>query len=496
MTTGYVAIDLGAESGRAIVGSLDGGKVTLEEVHRFRHEPVNLPTGLHWNVTGLWQEICRGLKKAADWSKLHGVRLVSVGVDTWGVDWGLISPTGDLAGLPHAYRDPRNPAACQEVLDKLGIDKIYRTTGIQLMPFNTLYTLYAQWSTHPEMLQAGEQLLLMPDLFHYWLSGKKVVEATNASTSQMVDCQTRIWSAELIEPLGIPMDILGTISPPGTKVGPLLPELAAETGLPEDLMVVAPATHDTASAIAAVPADPSTQWCYLSSGTWSLLGVELDEPCSGPQAQEAMFTNEYGVGNKTRFLKNIAGLWLVQECRRDLERQGQEFTYPELTQQAFEADAFRTLVDPDHEPFGSPGGMIGKLQEFARHTNQPEPQTPGELVRCCLESLALAYRQTMLKLEEVLGRSFTHLHIVGGGGKNALLNQMTADATGKSVCVGPDEATATGNVLVQALAVGDIADLEGLRTVVANSFELAKFEPAAGDAWEKAFERFLASGLR
>jgi rhamnulokinase len=520
MTKGYVAIDLGAESGRVIVGTLvprekkvrdNGahGRVVLEEVHRFTHELLHLPTGLHWNITNLWLEICRGLKKAACWAKQQGgevdgvgaIQLVSVGVDTWGVDWALVSQSGDLMGLPHAYRDPRNLDACRQVVERLDVDAIYRTTGIQQLPFNTLYSLYAQWTCNRETVQGAEQLLFIPDLLHYWLSGNRVVEATIASTSQMLDCHTGGWSKSLLDPLGIPSHILGPISPPGTQVGRLLPQLARETGLPTELVVVAPASHDTASAIAAVPAQPDRSWCYLSSGTWSLLGAELAEPCVSAEAQAAMFTNELGVEGRIRFLKNIAGLWLVQQCRRDLgrrdlghrdlQRQGETLSYIQLTQLAAGAAEFRTLIDPDYGPFLSPGDMLDKIRQYARKTGQPEPSTPGEAVRCCLESLALAYRQTLENLEKVLQQRFTHLHIVGGGGQNGLLNQMTADATGKIVCVGPFEATATGNILVQALALGHLDNLDQLRAVVANSFELETYEPASDNRWQEAYQRYL-----
>ena len=470
MSKGYIAIDLGAESGRVIVGTLVQGKVALEEVHRFMHLPVQLPTGLHWNITNLWLEICHGLKEAAKWASENSAQLVSVGVDTWGVDWALVDKSGNLMGLPHAYRDPRNGSASQQVVEKIGIDKIYHTTGIQFLPFNTLYSLYAEWTLHRQTVESADQLLFIPDLLHYWLSGRMVVEATIASTSQMVDCRTGRWSRELLEPLDLPTDLLGPISPPGTLIGPLRPELVDQTGLPEKLMVVAPATHDTGSAIAAVPAEPGNHWCYLSSGTWSLLGAELAEPCVTAEAQAAMFTNELGVGGRIRFLKNIAGLWLVQECRRDLLEQGQEFSYSQLTRLASEAPDFRTFIDPAHEAFQSSGKMLEKLRQVAADTGQPEPNTPGEAVRCCLESLALAYRSTLLNLEQVLGKQFSTVHIVGGGGRNGLLNQMTADATGKRVCVGPFEATAVGNTLVQALALGDLSDLDQLRSVVAQSF--------------------------
>ena len=491
MSHGYIAIDLGAESGRAIVGTLAEGKLALEEVHRFPHEIVRLPTGLHWDVTHLWREIVEGLRKAAAWAGDHKAKLVSVGVDTWGVDWALIGPSGELIGLPHAYRDPRNRQAYDQAVDRLGEDLIYQSTGIQFMEINSLYSLYAQCSQGRELIDASDRLLFMPDLFHYWLSGEMATEATIASTSQMVDCHSGEWATELLEKLGVPAKILGRISPPATQVGTILPDLAADTGLPDDLMVVAPGSHDTASAVAAAPAVKSDNWCYLSSGTWSLLGAELEEPCVSDAAQAAMFTNERGVGGKIRFLKNIAGLWLVQECRRDLAKQGEQFDYVELTQQAAAAEEFRTLVDPSHGPFQTPGNMLEKIRQFACGSSQPEPETPGQFVRCCLESLALTYRRTLLQLEKVLEREYTTLHIVGGGGQNSLLNEMTAAATGRTVLVGPFEATAIGNTLAQAIAAGDLADLNELRTVVANSFDLQLYEPLSADSWLVAYDRYL-----
>ncbi len=346
MTNGYIAIDLGAESGRVIIGVLERERLRLEEVHRFLHEPVWLPTGLYWNIIGIWQQIVAGLRRAAEWGQSNRVEFASVGVDTWGVDWALVDKAGELVGLPHAYRDPRNNAAYDDVMAKLGADRIYRTTGIQFMPINSLYSLYAHKSADPQAFVAVDQLLFVPDLLHYWLSGVQTVEATIASTSQMIDCHSGDWAHDMLSELGLPTNILGPISPPGTSVGKLRTKLAEDTGLPGNLQVVAPATHDTASAVAAVPSADESNWCYLSSGTWSLLGTELDEPCVSAEAQAASFTNELGVAGKFRFLKNIAGLWLVQECRRDFARRGQEFDYPTLTHLAGESYPLRTLVDP------------------------------------------------------------------------------------------------------------------------------------------------------
>ncbi len=493
MGRGYVAIDLGAESGRVIVGVLADGRLGLEEVHRFNHEPVWLPTGLHWDITGIWREIVAGLRRAAVWTKSNGVEPVSVGVDTWGVDWALADDAGELVGLPHAYRDPRNTAAYEEVLAKLGRDRIYQTTGIQFMALNTLYSLYAHKLADADAVASG-QLLFMPDLFHFWLSGERTIEATIASTSQMVDCHTGDWAREMLGELGLPTPLISPTTSPGSDIGALRKALAEDTGLPAGVRVVAPASHDTASAVAAVPSEPASaggsNWCYVSSGTWSLLGAEIDEACVTPAAQAASFTNERGVANTFRFLKNIPGLWLVQECRRDFTRQGQDFDYAKLTQLADEAQTFRTVIDPVHGAFQSPGNMPQKISEYARATGQPSPESPGQFVRSCLESLAFAYREKLETLETILGRRFDVVHVVGGGGKNTLLSQMTADATGRRVVVGPYEATATGNALVQALAAREVGNLAELRHIVARSFEPAEYLPVSSDRWHEAYERY------
>ncbi|MGD9636385.1 MAG: rhamnulokinase family protein [Pirellulales bacterium] len=492
MKQAYLAIDLGAESGRVIAGTLASGRMQLEELYRFVHEPVWMPTGLHWDITGMWREIVAGLRKAAAWARAFDIRLVSVGVDTWGVDWALVDKAGELVGLPHAYRDPRNQAAYEEVIARLGADRIYQTTGIQFMALNTLYSLYAQKHADPDGLAAAAQLLFMPDLFHYWLSGEKSVEATIASTSQMVDCHTGRWATEMLGEMGLPTGILSEPVAPGTVVGTIRVSLAADTGLPSDLKVIAPPSHDTASAIAAVPAVVGSRWCYLSSGTWSLLGAELDAPCTSPAAQAAMFTNELGVLGTTRFLKNIPGLWLVQECRRDLARKGREMDYAGLTKLAAEAEAFRTLIDPAHADFQTPGEMLEKIATFCERNGHVPPDSPGRFVRCCLESLALKYRDKLATLESILDRKFDVIHVVGGGGKNELLCQMTADATGRRVVVGPYEATALGNALVQAMSAGDVRDLAELRCIVAQSFDLVTYEPNERDAWNAAAEKFAA----
>jgi rhamnulokinase len=490
---GYVAFDLGAESGRAMLAVLDGGKLKLTEAHRFPNIPVRLPSGLHWNLTELWQNLVTGLKKAGELAREQKVKLVSLGVDTWGVDYGLVGKSGQLVGLPFAYRDERNGPAMKRVMKSLGTKRIYDVTGIQFMPFNTLYQLAAEAKVEPAVLAEAKHLLMMPDLLHYFFSGKAVVEETIASTTQMIDPRSKhgTWAKAMLTEAGIPTQLLGKIVPAGTAIGTLRDELAKEAGV-DAIKVIVPGSHDTASAVAAVPVDMNKKqrWAYLSSGTWSLMGAELDKPLINDATLKASFTNERGVGGKIRFLKNIAGLWLVQECRRDFERKGESYSYQQLTDLAAEATPFRTLVDPGHGPFASPGDMLAKIDAFAKATGQPKPTSPGEYVRCCLESLALKYRQTLSQLEALLGEPFDVLHIVGGGGQNRLLNQMTADAIGKPVSVGPFEATAIGNALTQAIGHGQVKDLTALRNIVRASTDLLEYTPKASDAYTAVMPRY------
>jgi rhamnulokinase len=488
----YLAIDLGAESGRTIVGVLENERLELHETHRFRHLPCRLPTGLHWDLTEIWNNILDGVRESIRWCNAQEIELDSLGVDAWGVDWALVSQSGELLGLPHCYRDECHFRAYDEAIDTIGGTAIYEATGIQLMALNTLFQFMARHKSEPALLEKAQWLLFIPDLFHFFFTGNVVVEATIASTSSMTSARTGNWANDFLESLELPTHMLGEISPTGTVVGELLPELAKDVSAPLGLKVVAPASHDTAAAVAAVPAVANENWCYVSSGTWSLMGAELDEPCLTDAAREANFTNEGGIGGSIRFLKNIIGLWLVQECRRAFEQAGGEIAYGELTVAAADAEPFRTILDPDHEPFLKPGEMPEKIAAFARSTNQPEPTEHGQFVRACLETLALTYRRTLNRLEEVTDKHFDVLHIVGGGGKNELLNQMTADAIGRRVVVGPEEATAAGNVLTQALGQGDVRDLSHIRSIVAGSFRPKAYLPAEGSAWDVAFDRFAA----
>ncbi len=493
MPIAHLAFDLGASSGRAIVGVLDGSptKLTLEEVHRFEHVACPTPTGPVWDLTGIWLHLLTGLGNAVAWCKTNRVELKTVGVDTWGVDWALVGRSGELLALPHCYRDPQNEVASQSVLEKLGgFEQLYKRTGIQLLPFNTVFQVAARYEQEPKLFDAAERLVFLPDLFHYWLSGELTTERTIASTSSMLDVNTGEWDHGLMDNLGLPTNILGPIIDPGTVLGTLREEIAQATGASTDIQVIAPPSHDTAAAVAAVPATGKADWAYLSSGTWSLLGAELDQPIYSDVARKVPWTNERGAEGTIRLLKNIAGLWLVQELRRELRQSGDQRDFAQLVEEARRAEPGRTLVDPNHAEFAVPGNMEEKIRRFARDTDQPEPETIGQLVRCCLESLALCYSHTLGQLETVLGHSVEVLHIVGGGSQNTLLNEMTAAAVDRPVITGPVEATAIGNLLVQAIGCGELSGLDELRQVVANSFDLNTVEANSDLAWNQARLRF------
>ncbi|HEY7308465.1 MAG TPA: rhamnulokinase family protein [Gemmataceae bacterium] len=485
----FLAFDLGAESGRGIVGLFDGRKLELEIINRFPNGGVRTLDSLHWDVLHLHHSMLETLRLAA---AVHG-SIDALGVDTWGVDFALLGRGGVLLGNPRHYRDPHTETIMEEAFLRVPRLDIFRGTGIQFMRFNTLFQLLAMRRDRSPLLEMAVSLLFMPDLFHYFFTGIKVNEYTDASTSQMLDPRTRSWAYGLIQAFGMPVEILGTLVQPGTVLGPLRPSVVAETGI-NAAPVIAPASHDTASAIAAVPASSSSSWAYISSGTWSLMGVELKQPLLSDAALEANFTNEGGVSGTTRFLKNIMGLWLVQECRRAWERAGTACSYDDLIRQAEAAKPFASLVDPDDPSFILPANMPKALGDFCRRNGQPMPEGVGGTVRCALESLALCYRWVLERLEALTGKQVDVIHIVGGGSQNALLNQFTADACNRPVLAGPVEATAIGNVLVQALGVGVLGSLADAREVVRRSFEVHTFTPRQPDAWEDAYERFR--GLR
>ncbi len=485
----YVAVDLGAESGRVIAGLYDGQRVRLEDVHRFPNVPVRIAGSLRWDPPRLWNEIQDGLSKAA---VSFGEWIASIGVDTWGVDYVLLSKSGEMLGLPHHYRDPRTQGMLAAALGNVPRKEIFAATGLQFMEINTLYQMLAMSRTDRELLGLADRFLMMADYFHWCLSGSRVVEFTNATTTQFLS-PGGTWAFDLLKRLGIPSHFLPDVVSPGTKLGRLRDDVATRCGLSR-VDVVAPATHDTGSAVAAVPTahTGTPNWAYVSSGTWSLMGVELSQAVLTDKALEYNMTNEGGIDGTYRLLKNIMGLWLVQECRRSFERQGKAMDYARLTHLAEEAPAFRAFVDPDDSRFLAPPDMPTAIADWCREKGQPAPETEGQFVRCCLESLALKYRVVLGRLEELAGSKIDVIHIVGGGSQNDVLNQFTANATGRPVIAGPVEATALGNVLIQARAAGEIGSLSELRDVVRRSTGLKTFEPADRGRWEDAFGRFCA----
>jgi rhamnulokinase len=484
-TKNILAFDLGAESGRGILGRFDGQRLELEVVHRFPNGAVRTLDTLHWDVLRLHGEILAGLRRCV--AERGGVD--AIGIDTWGVDFGLLGRDGTLLGNPRHYRDPHTEGIMEQAFARVPREEVFRQTGIQFMRFNSLFQLLAMQRDRSPLLDAAEALLFMPDLFHYWLTGIKVNELTDASTSQMYDPTARGWAYALLEAFALPARALGTIVPPGTVLGPLRAAVAAETGA-APVPVIAPASHDTAAAVAAVPAQGES-WAYISSGTWSLMGAELPAPLIGPKALAYNFTNEGGVSGTIRFLKNIMGLWLVQECRRAWERAGQSYSYDDLARMAAAAPAFVSIVNPDDSSFILPPSMPAALAEFCTRTGQPVPTEPGAVVRCALESLALRYRWVLERLEELLGRRLDTVHVVGGGCQNTLLCQLTADACNRPVVAGPVEATAIGNVLVQALGLRVIGSLAEAREVVRRSFEVRTYQPEQPQRWEGPYQKFV-----
>jgi rhamnulokinase len=471
MSHQYLAIDLGAESGRAMLADLSGHLLKLQEVHRFPNGPVNLPTGLYWDTLRLFHEILEGLRAAA---RLMG-RLESVAIDTWGVDFGLIGADGALVDNPRHYRDARTAGLPEKLFEIVPRAEIFAATGIQFMELNSLYQLWSVDRETPWRLAHAKALLFMPDLFNYFLCGAMVSERTIASTSQFYDPARGRFATELLQKLGMPAGFLADLVDSGVQLGSIRPALAESCGVPRETPVYTTASHDTASAVAAVPADGRSAWCYISSGTWSLMGMELERPLINEASLAANFTNEAGVGGSIRFLKNIPGLWLLQECRRAWAREGKEYSYDELIAMAREAEHSGAVLEL--EAFQSPGQSAERVMEYCRATEQQVPGTPGAVCRVILHSLAVRYREVLAVLEELTGQRVDAIHIVGGGSRNRLLNQLTADVTGRRVVAGPSEATAAGNALVQALGAGHLGSLAELRQVVRESFAVEEFLP-------------------
>ncbi len=483
----YLAVDLGAESGRVIAGRLAEGRIELEEVHRFPNGPVEVAGTQRWDVLRLWSEILEGLSKAAT---QFGEQIVSVGVDTWGVDYVLLSAKDEILGQPYHYRDGRTQGVMEQAFARVPREEVFANTGLQFMPFNTLFQLVSTQLSDPNLLAAADRFLMMPDFFHWLLCGSRVVEFTNATTTQMLHATDRRWAVDLLRQFDLSPHIFPDIVQPGTKLGALRPEVAAKTGLPR-IDVVTPATHDTGSAVVAVPTQQTgkANWAYISSGTWSLIGVEVQDAILTPEALAQNVTNEGGIDGTYRLLKNVMGLWLIQECRRSFERQGRTYEYGDLTALADDAEPFRSLINPDDERFLSPADMVEAIRSSCESIDQPIPETDGQFIRCALESLALRYRQILEGIESLTGETIEVIHVVGGGSRNDLLNQFTANACNRPVIAGPTEATALGNVLVQARAAGDIGDLSAIRDVVRASSDLVTFEPTDVETWNNAYER-------
>jgi rhamnulokinase len=486
----YIACDLGAESGRVMLGRLETGRLQLEEIHRFPSAAVRVLGSLRWDVLRIFEELKTGLHKVAQ----RHVTISSLSVDAWGVDYVLLNSVHPMLSPPFHYRDARTEETYDKVRASVGSEFIFAETGIQFMPINTIYHLASDAEKSRNLLEVADCFLMIGDYFNYLFCGVARVDESNASTTQLYSPRTRSWSDTLIERCGLPRKIFPQLVAPGTVLGPMLLEVAAETNL-DDVQVVATCSHDTGAAVAAVPAEEKQDWAYLSSGTWSLLGLELPGPLISEKIREHNFTNEAGYGGTTRFLKNIVGLWLLQESRREWARQGQELEYAGLTLEAERAEAFRSLINPKAEQFFRPGNMPKKIAAYCVGTGQPAPETPGQYVRCILESLALLYRVTLEELEQLTGRSIRRLHIVGGGSQNALLNQFAADATQRQVITGPVEATAIGNVLIQAVALGHVESLAALRQIVRDSFILRTFEANAPEGWQAAYQRFIGLTL-
>lgn len=479
-----LAVDLGASGGRVVSGAFDGRLLELEELHRFENGPVAMAGQLVWDLPRLWHEVTEGLRAAA---ARHGRNVSSVGVDTWGVDFSFLGPDAALLANPVCYRDPRTRgmlAAAEAILPR---EEIFAATGLQFLEINSLYQLLSLVRGSSSVLAVADRLLMIPDLFHWLLSGESSNERTNASTTQCFDPQTGDWAFPMLERLGLPRRIFGRITEPGMELGRLRDDVATATGL-AGVRVILPGTHDTASAVAAVPAaePPSSRpdWCYVSLGTWALVGAELDRPLVTPQCLARNFTNEAGVGDTTRLLKNICGLWLVQQCRAAWQRAGQAWTWDQLTALAAEAAPLVTVIDPNDPALVAPADMPAAIRAVAKAAGEPVPETTAATVRSALESVAAAIRRTVIELDDLLGRRVGRVHVVGGGVQNALICQMIADATGRPVVAGPVEATAIGNLLVQLLASNGRLDLRALRCVVRDSFEPVHYEPRDAARWD------------
>lgn len=478
--TRVLAFDFGASSGRAILGTFIDGKLNYEEIHRFENNPIPYKNHLCWDFPTLWAEVKTGLRKAEEKGGFD-----SIGVDTWGVDYGLLDANDHLLDLPVHYRDDRTTGVVNKVYERLSARYLYTYTGNQVMPINTLFQL----ASSPETLQKAQTLLFIPDLFGFMLTGKKYCERSIASTSQMLDPLSETWADVVLEAVQIPDWLVCELIPSGTVVGPVRPELREELHIPESVKVVAVAGHDTQCAVAAMPTN-DTEVAFISCGTWSLFGTELKNPILTEHSRKLELTNEIGANGKINYLKNIIGLWLIQESRREYRRQGTEYSYAELEKLALETAPFGSMIDPDAPEFTPLGNIPARIQRFCRASEQTPPKTVGETMRCIYESLALKYRYTLEQIQQATGKKFKAIHMLGGGAKDRLLCQMTADSCGIPVVAGPVEATALGNILIQLVALGEIENLEQGRNLVRTMTELKTYHPQDIPAWEEAYRRY------
>ena len=483
MKKSVLSFDFGASSGRAIIATLEDGKISLNEVHRFSNDPVTLGGTVYWDVLRLWYEIKQGILKAKPFG------FDSIGIDTWGVDFGLIDKNGVLLENPIHYRDKRNDGMIEYSEKFMPNSDMYDITGIQFMEFNTVFQLLSLYKNRPELMERADKMILMPDLFNYFLTGEKTSEFSMASTGQLLDVRTHGWSEEIIEKCGFDKKLFCDLIKPGTVVGKVSKDIADELGI-QQVDVIAVCGHDTASAMAAVPTDKQ-DFAFLSCGTWSLFGTELENPIVDENSKKFNITNEGGFDYKTSFLKNIIGLWLIQESRRQWMREGSEYSYADLEKLALAEKPFACFIDPDSPEFGKMGNIPERVREFCRRTNQYVPESVGEVMRCIYESLAMKYRYTLETLSVCTGKDYDKIHVIGGGVKDKLLLRMTADATNKRVVAGPVEATVLGNVLVQFIASGAIKDIAEGRKIIAQCEDLKIYEPDNSKTWDEAYEKFV-----
>lgn len=482
----YLAFDFGAESSRAVCGYLENNKLSLREIYRFKTGMLSLDNHFYWNVYRFYEEMLRAMSICAQKEKLQPC---SIAIDSWGVDFGFLAEDDSLIRIPYAYRDLQVTDAMPDFHKIVPPETIYSLTGISMQPFNSLYHLHAMKLNNDPVLKMGRRLMFIPDLLNFLLSGEKKTEFSFATTSQLYNPFKGQWEEELLAKVGLDTSLMNDIIAPGDIIAPLKDDICSQTGIRQANLVSA-CSHDTGSAIVAVPAT-GDDWAYISSGTWSLMGLELNSPIVNEKALEYNFSNEGGAGGTFRFLKNIMGLWLLQQCQKRWSDSGKEYNYPQLIDEAARATPFKTFIDPDYEKFFNPPDMLSAIDNFCELTSQSKPSSPGEYVRAILESLALKYRHVMEQLIEVSGKQINTIHIIGGGTKNKLLCQFTADATGKKVITGPAEGTAAGNILMQMIAKGQAGSIEEIRSIVRNSFDFGLYTPGMSPKWENAYQKFL-----